>query len=245
VVVNVPDYAANTVAEGAFSLMIALCKRLKPITAKMERHMWTWPVQENIGFDLAYKTVGVIGLGKIGSSFARMANGFLMNVIAYDPGVSEKEMQKNGITKVCDLKTLAEQSDIISIHCVLNSDTHHLVSKEIIARMKPSAILINSARGAVVDEVALVDAVKEQRIWGVGLDVFSEEPITEEHIMYPLLHMDNVILTPHLAFYTREAMQRLEQDVLDRCSEFIMNRPTSVHSKDPRLQGQRNCIYVA
>ena len=215
-VVNVPEYAEETVAEGAFALMIALAKKLMPIGREMDAKGWAWPTPQWLGLDLAGRTLGIIGTGKIGRSMARMASGFRMRVIGYDPHVSAEAMRAGGIEKIDDLRGLLAASDIVSIHAVLNDETRHLIGGLELGLMKPSAFLINVSRGAIVDEAALVVALREKVIAGAALDVFSQEPMHVEHPMAALYEMDNVILFPHLTFYTEEAMRRLTDDTLAR-----------------------------
>ena len=241
-VVNVPEYAEETVAEGAFALMMALAKKLMPIGREMDAKGWAWPTPQWLGLDLAGRTLGIIGTGKIGRSMARMASGFRMRVIGYDPYVSADTMRAGGIEKVDDLRALLAASDIVSIHAVLNDETRHLIGGLELGLMKPSAFLINVSRGAIVDEAALVVALREKVIAGAALDVFSQEPIHVEHPMAALYEMDNVILFPHLTFYTEEAMRRLTEDTLARSLEILEGRPVLIKSHDPRLRAQRQRV---
>ena len=242
-VVNVPDYAEETVAEGAFALMIALVKKLMPIGREMAAQGWAWPAAPWLGLDLAGRTLGIVGTGKIGRSMARMAAGFRMRVIGYDPHVSADAMRAGGIEKADRLDALLEASDVVSIHAVLNADTRHLIGARELGLMKPSAYLVNVSRGAIVDEAALVAALQGRRIAGAALDVFSQEPLTQTgHPMSALYAMDNVILLPHLTFYTAEAMVRLTDDTLARALEILDGRPVLVKSHDPRLRAQRQGV---
>ncbi|HYN11360.1 MAG TPA: C-terminal binding protein [Burkholderiales bacterium] len=236
-VVNVPDYAEETVAEGAFALMMALAKNHKGIEKAMSRDGWAWPEQRWLAADLAGKTAGLVGLGRIGSSFARMAAGFRMRVLAYDPYVKNT---------VADLRGMLAQSDFVSIHCVLNTKTRHLIGEAELRAMKPTAYLINVSRGAIVDEAALLKTLLEKRIAGAALDVYSQEPLARRgHPLSALYEMDNVILSPHITFYTREAMARLEADTLERCREVLEGRPVTVRSRDPRLRAQTRGVRFA
>ena len=239
-VVNVPEYAEETVAEGAFALMIALAKRLPAIAGAVAREAWIWPERRWLANDIAGKTVGLVGLGRIGRSMARMAGqGFRARVLAFDPYVDAATMRAAGVEKVDHLPELLAASDFVSVHCVLNDQTRHLIGRAELACLKPSAIVINVSRGALIDEAALVEAIVEGRIAGAGLDVYSVEPLARSgHPMSPLFGRDNVILFPHLTFYTVEAMQRLEQDTLARCAEILEGRPVTVRSHDPRLRAQ-------
>jgi len=230
-VVNVPDYAAETVAEGAFALMMALAKNLKKLQDVMREDGWAWPEKRWLATDLAGKTLGLVGLGRIGSSFARMAAGFRMRVLSYDPHVRTATHE--------DLRAMLAESDFVSIHCVLNDQTHHLIGERELRALKPSAFLINVSRGAIVDEAALLKVLVEKKIAGAALDVYSQEPLARQgHPLSALYAMDNVILSPHLTFFTREAMARLEADALERCREVLEGRAVSVRSRDPRLRAQ-------
>jgi D-3-phosphoglycerate dehydrogenase len=237
-VVNVPAYAEETVAEGAFALLMALFKRFKPIHQAMQSEGWAWPESRWLAGDLAGKTLGLVGLGRIGRSMARMAGAFRMRVLAYDPHLALRPLPPG--VQLCDsLDTLLGASDAVSIHCVLNSQTRHLIGAAQLARMKPTAFLVNVSRGEIVDEAALLQALSERRIGGAALDVYGCEPLSRQgHMLSALYEMDNVLLWPHLTFYTHEAMQRLEGETLARCFEALRGQPLQVASRDPRLRAQ-------
>jgi D-3-phosphoglycerate dehydrogenase len=246
-VVNVPEYAEETVAEGAFALLIALAKNLMPIDQQMKTHGWAWPESRWIGSDIAGKTVGLVGAGKIGRSMARMAGaGFRARIIGFDPHQSAAEMAAAGIEKYDDLHQMLAACDFVSVHCVLTPNTHHLIGRKELAALKPTAIVINVSRGAIIDELALLDALKSGEIAGAGLDVFSQEPLSLEcHPLSELFLHPRVILSPHLTFYTDDAMQRLEQETLARCFEILGGQPVYVKSLDPRLRDQRhNVVFL-
>lgn len=237
-VVNIPAYAEETVAECAFSMLLALAKKLPALKRAMTDQGWVWPTSRWLGEDIAGKTLGIVGCGRIGTAMARMANaGFRANVVGFDPNKSSSELWAQGIEKCDDLRTMLSICDFVSLHLTLSESTRGLIGAAELAVMKSSAIVINTARGALVDENALLQALKEKRIAGVGLDVYSQEPLQQEnHYLSELYGMDNVILLPHLAFYTAEAMHRLETETLDRCREIIEGRPVTILSSDPRLQ---------
>ncbi|MBZ9892561.1 C-terminal binding protein [Mesorhizobium sp. BR1-1-3] len=243
-VVNVPDYAEETVAEGAFALMIALAKRLPSITAAVSRDGWIWPEQRWLGRDMSGATLGLVGCGKIGRSMARMAGqGFHARVLGFDPGVDVATMRTAGIEKVEDLHVMLRACDFVSLHCVLNDRTRGLIGEAELACLKPSAIVVNVSRGALIDEAALVEAIISGRIGGAGLDVYSVEPLAKSgHPMSALFGRDNVILFPHLTFFTQGAMRRLEDDTLARCFEILEGRPVTVRSFDPRLRAQTSGV---
>lgn len=239
-VVNVPDYAEETVAEGAFALMITLAKKLPALTAEMRRSGWAWPEARWLARDIANSTVGLIGAGRIGRSMARMAGaGFRARVLGYDPNVPTETMCAAGIEKRDDLMEMLSECDFVSVHCTLSEATRHMLGAAEFAAMRPHAIFVNVSRGAIVDEAALVEALTKGQIAGAGLDVFSQEPLSlDGHPMSPLFAMPNVILTPHLSFFTAEAMARLEADTVARCDEILDGRPVLVKSADPRLRAQ-------
>ncbi|MCP4630769.1 MAG: C-terminal binding protein [bacterium] len=238
-VVNIPTYAEETVAEGAFAMLIALAKKLTSLQRALSKKDWVWPTACWLGRDIAGKTVGIVGCGKIGSNMARMAGaGFRARVVGYDPNKSSMEMQALGIEACDDLHGMLATCDFVSLHVALSDSTRHLIGAAELAAMKPTAILINSARGALVDEEALLHALQGGSIAGAGLDVFSQEPLNQkDHPLRALYSMENVILMPHLSFYTAEAMDRLESETLERCKEIIEGRPVTICSTDPRLQG--------
>jgi len=240
-VVNIPEYAEETVAEGAFALMIALAKKLIPLNNSMLQDGWAWPTVRWIGSDLAEKSVGLVGVGRIGRSMARMAGvGFRARILGFDPNVSSETMKAYGIEKAENLNAMLRQCDFVSIHCVLNEATYHLIGREELSNMKASAFIINVSRGAIIDEAALLATLKSCQIAGAGLDVYSNEPLSKSnHLLSELYAMDNVVLLPHLTFYTAEAMYRLENETLQRCFEILEGRPVLIKSKDPRLQEQK------
>jgi len=233
-VVNVPAYAEETVAEGAFALLMALAKRIKPIQHAMDTHGWAWPEPRWIASDLSGRTLGLVGVGRIGRSMARMAGAFRMQVLGYDPHATQMPVQR------CDdLGAMLERCDAVSIHCVLNAETRHLIGARELARMKPGAFLVNVSRGEIIDEVALLAALQAGHLGGVGLDVYGREPLARDgHPLSALYAMDRVMLWPHLTFYTHEAMRRLEDETIARCLEALEGRPLTVHSFDPRLRAQ-------
>ena len=243
-VVNVPEYAEETVAEGAITLMLALAKKLKPIQRAMDEQGWVWPAAQWMGLDLAGKTLGLVGIGRIGTNVARIAGrGFRMRVLGFDPRADAERFMQAGVQRRTELRELLAESDFVSVHCVLNAETRGLIGVRKLAAMKPSAFLVNVSRGAIVDEAALLRALQERRIAGAALDVYSQEPLAKaDHPLSALYAMDNAVLFPHLTFFTREAMQRLEEETLERCFEILEGRATQVKSRDPRLRAQRQGV---
>lgn len=235
-VVNVPDYAEETVAEGAFMLLMALFKRFAPIHRAVQQEGWIWPESRWLAQDLSGQTLGLVGLGRIGRSVARMAGAFRMQVLAHDPHAADFPP---GVERCADLTAMLGRCDAVSIHCVLNSQTRHLVGAAQLAAMKPTAVLVNVSRGEIVDEAALLLALQGGHIAGAALDVYGREPLSRQgHALSVLYEMDQVLLWPHLTFYTAQAMQRLQDQTLARCLEALQGLPLTVASHDPRLRAQ-------
>lgn len=212
-VANCPDYGSGTVADHAFALMIALARKLVVQDTEFRRQGWYWPDDRFCGVDLEGKTLGIIGLGKIGRKMAQRASGFDMHVIACDPYVDPVSASVSGCQiPLVSLSDLLPSSDFVSIHCTLTPETRLLIGEQQLHAMKPTAYLIDVSRGAIIDEPALVRALREGHLAGAGLDVFPTEPLPHDH---PLLTMPNVVVTPHLAWYTFEAAARQSQQAAD------------------------------
>ena len=243
-VVNVPEYAERTVAEGAFLLLLALAKKLAPMHEAMRRDGWIWPSTPWLGSDIAGKTLGLVGVGRIGRSMAQMAGaGFGAQVLGFDPHVSAIQMRDAGVDKRERLHAMLAECDFVSLHCVLDASTRGLIGEAEFAAMKPGAMLINVSRGALIDEQALLRALDSGHLGGAGLDVYAREPLARTgHPLSGLFHRDNVILLPHLTFFAREAMQRLEEETLQRCDELLSGSAVRVKSRDPRLTSQRHGV---
>ncbi len=236
-VVNVPTYGENTVAEAAFALMLALTRKLIPTALATEEG--SFKASELTGIDLKGKTLGIIGMGHIGSHSARIAKGFEMNVVAYDVRHNEQLAKQIGFEYV-DLNTLLDRSDIVTLHTPLLADNYHLINESTLAKMKKGAILINTARGELVENRALIHALKSGHIAGAGLDTIEGEklmlssglldalssnatsPSTFEHAaeIHALLQLPNVIATQHAAFNTIEAISRINDTTVQNIIRF-------------------------
>ncbi|MBU2639246.1 MAG: hydroxyacid dehydrogenase [Nanoarchaeota archaeon] len=226
-VCNVPDYAENTVAEHTFALILSLSRKICQSWDDFRKGKQD--EDELIGVDLKGKTLGVIGVGKIGKRVVKMAKAFEMNVIAYD-------VVKNFNVKYVSLDYLLRNSDIVSLHCPLNEHTEYLMNKKNISKMKKGALFINTARGKLVDTIALAKALKEKKLRGIGIDVLeNEEEIKEEpevlvkktmhkskvaKLESSLLKLNNVIITPHNAFNSEESILRLMDETVDNIKSF-------------------------
>lgn len=192
---NTPGVLTDATADFAFALLMAVARRIPEAERYVHAGKWkTWEPMLLLGVDIKGATLGLIGLGRIGKAVARRAAGFDMRVIYYDPTekAAEAELRVNAV----ELETLLKESDFISLHTPLTPDTHHLIDSNAFSKMKPNAVLINTARGPVVDPDALYEALKEKRIFGAGLDVTDPEPIPMDS---PLLTLDNIVIVPHIA----------------------------------------------
>ena len=220
-VANVPDYCIGTVADHAFTLLLALNRKIliadKMVRSGTYRETWTNPPKNLRGLDLEGKTLGIIGLGKIGRALANRAKGFGMKVLAYDPYITNGVASKFGV-KLVDLDTLLKKSDFVSIHVPLTPETRGIIGARELKIMKKTAYLINVSRGQVVDEKALYKALKEGWIAGAGLDVYEKEPPDPDN---PLFRLENVVLSPHVAWYTEEALRRLEMTAVDEAVRIL------------------------
>ena len=201
-VVNAPTGATASVAELAIAHMLSLSRHLTKADATMKKGEWA--KKQLKGNELYGKTLGLIGCGNIGKLTAKYAQMFNMNVIGYDPFIPKEDMKKNGIKKEDDLGEIMKNADFISLHLPHIPQTHYIINEKLLSKMKPSAYIINCARGGTVDEKALYNALKNGTIAGAGLDVFENEPPKDS----PLLMLDNVVLTPHIGANTNEGQIR-------------------------------------
>jgi len=230
-VVNCPDYGTDTVADHAFALLIALARKLTQIGRGMRRAGWLWPEPGYLAADLAGKTLGQIGFGRIGKAMARRGGGFGMKRLICDPYVPQ-DADGWGDLEFTTLERVIEEADFLSLHCILTPETRHIIGRAEFERMKSTAFLIDVSRGALVDHAALVDALKNGEIAGAAFDVFPHEPLTRGH---PLFEFDNVILTPHFAFYSREAYERLEKECVGDI-EMLLNGELPKHTLNPGVR---------
>lgn len=233
IVVNSPEGNTIAAAEQAVALMFAAARSIPQAAAKLQNGVWDRKTY--VGVELYGKTLGVVGLGKIGSHVAKSAVGLGMQVVAYDPVVSIERAQELGATLV-SLDELAAQADFISLHTPLNDHTKGLVNAGFLAKCKKSMRLINCARGGVIVDEDLAEAVKNKVIAGAALDVFSKEPLPEDS---PLRGIDNIILTPHLGASTVEAQENVALDVCKQMAAYLgLNEPVSTAVNMPALTGE-------
>ncbi len=206
-VVNVPDYCVDEVADHALGLILAITRGIVPLDRAVQRGVWDFRLGGRVR-RASTQRLGIIGLGRIGSALAHRALAIGFEVVACDPlGPAVP-----GVTLV-DRDTLLATSDIVSLHAPLDDSTDHLIDAAALARMRPTAILINTSRGGLVDQTALSEALREGRIGGAGLDVLEREPIDPTD---PLIGLPNVVLTPHAAFYSEESLVEMKRKVSER-----------------------------
>ena len=234
VVVNIPDLWIREVANHALALLLAWNRRIIALDRDMRAGVWSRRGFGPVTGALHGETVGVVGLGNIGSAFARRVAALETRVIACDPYVDDARFKSLGVERV-DLPALAARADYVSVHTLLDAGTRHLIDEAFLRRMKPSACLINTSRGPVVDEQALVRALREGWIAGAALDVWEEEPLAVDS---PLLSMEQVIATPHVAFYSSPAVAQVPR----RCGEEVARvltgeRPVNVVNREVYAPG--------
>jgi phosphoglycerate dehydrogenase-like enzyme len=218
-ITNTPDYAHATVAEHTFALLLALARRVPLFDARLREGRWD---PEPDGVDLAGGTLGLIGYGGIARHVARIASGFGMKVIAWTR--SREDGVEGGVRFMPFNRVLAE-SDFVSLHLALMDQTRNLLDGAALARLKPGAILINTARGALVDEDALAAALRAGKLGGAGVDVFTHEPMRSDH---PLRGLANVVLTPHVGYKTPGAQRRLFAMAVENLEAFFAGAPRNV-----------------
>ena len=209
---NVPAYSSNSVAELAVSFAISVLRDIPNLNNAIRKGEWNAPP----GQDLNEKTVGILGTGGIGTLTGKLFSTFGCKVIGWSRSKQE-EFKKYG-SYTSSLAELMSQSDIVSIHLPLNEKTKGIIGRKELSKMKQSAILINTARGPIIDEESLISALEEEKIAGAALDVFDQEPIRQNN---PLLEMKNVILTPHIAYKTKEALLRRSDVTVKNIANFL------------------------
>lgn len=226
---SVPAYGENTVAEFAFALILALSRKIIKANARV-RVEGRFTTDGLTGFDLAGKTIGVIGTGRIGKHAVRMAKGFAMNIVAYDVYHDDAFAKEIGFPYL-SLEDLLKTSDIITIHAPYLPSTHHLINVDNVRLIKRGAIIINTARGAIVETKAIVEALKDGTLAGAGIDVLEEEAAMKAGDMSldaDLVQLPNVIVTPHNAFNTREAFLRILDTTIDNIVAFVNGAPINL-----------------
>lgn len=234
-ITNTPGVLTEAVADFTWGLILAITRRIVEADAFVRSGEWYskktgWHPLMMLGFEVNGKTLGIIGMGRIGRAVAERARGFKMRVLYYDAYRLPPETEEKLGAEYVPLETLLRESDIVSVHVPLTKETYHLISEKELRMMKPTAYLINTARGKVVDTEALVKALKEKWIAGAALDVFEEEPLPPDH---PLTKLDNVVLAPHAASATTETRTKMAMLVAENLIAFLKGVvPPTLVNKD-------------
>ena len=231
-VVRVPKYSPYAVAEYTVGLLLCLNRCLHRAFCRIRENNFS--INGFLGFDVHGKTVGIIGTGKIGQTFAEVLQGFGVKILAHDPYPNEKAAKELHMEYV-PLERLYRESDIISLHCPLTPENMYLINPESIAMMKKGVIILNTSRGKLVDTQALIDALKEGRVGGAGLDVYEEEAdyffedrsdkAIADDVLARLMTFPNVLVTSHQAFFTKEAMNNIAEITMDNIRDFAEGKP--------------------
>lgn len=228
-VCNIPTYGTAAVAQMVFALLLEICQHVGAHSASVKSGDWSknldWCYWNYPLIELNGKTLGIIGFGRIGQATAKIAAAMGMKVVAYDEHPSETGKQYG---EYVSLDELLKQSDVISLHCPLFPSTERIINKENIGKMKDGVIIINTSRGALVDEQDLADALKSGKVYAAGLDVVSTEPIKEDNL---LLNCPNSFITPHIAWAPKESRQRLMDIAVDNVKKFLEGVPQNVVNK--------------
>jgi D-3-phosphoglycerate dehydrogenase len=218
-VVNAPLAATNAVAELTFAHMLALARQIPKADAGTRAGKWE--KKGLMGIELQGKTLGLLGVGRIGGRVAELAKAFGMRVVVYDPYVSAEKAREMGVAKVDTPRALVSQADFVSVHTPLTPETKHLVNAELLAHFKPTAFVVNCARGGIIDEKALHAAITAGKLAGAALDTFETEPLKET----PLAALPTVHFTPHLGASTHEAQQKAGEQVAEQVRKVLAGEP--------------------
>lgn len=235
IVANVPDYCVEEVTNHTIALILTLLRKTAFYDRKVKSNLWDFRLGIPI-YRIKGRILGLIGCGRIGLEVAKKMIPFGLKVIAFDPYLHRVE---EGV-ELKDFDTVLKESDILSIHCPLNESTLHLIGEREFRKMKKKPLLINTSRGAIVDEKALIQALKEGLLSGAGLDVLEKEPPDSTN---PLLEMENVILSPHVSFYSVESISELKQRTAENVSSVLLGKwPRSV--VNPEVKGKTRATVL-
>jgi len=229
-VTNIPTYGTASVAQMVFAHILEICHHVAAHSEAVKAGEWTnnpdWCFWKYPLIELADKNMGVIGYGRIGQAVGKIAQAFGMKVLAYDK-YQNKDLESETM-KYVDLDELLKNSDVISLHCPLTEENKGIINKSTIAKMKDSVIIINTARGQLIVEEDLAEALNQGKVYAAGLDVVSKEPIEEDN---PLLKAKNIFITPHIAWAPKESRQRLMDIAVENLRAFLEGRPVNVVNK--------------
>ena len=231
VVVNAPTGNTVSAAEHTVALMLALARNIPQANALLKTGVWKR--EKFTGTEVRGKTLGVIGLGNVGSEVAKRAAAFEMKLIGMDPLVSEEYAKKLSVT-LMDLNDILKEADFLTLHIPLNSKTRGIIGAKELALMKPTARIVNCARGGLIDEEALVKAINDKKLAGAAIDVFEKEPCTESI----LFGVENIIVTPHLGASTAEAQVTAARDVAEQIADILNGQPARAAMNIPYITAE-------
>jgi len=218
-VTHVPAYSTEAVAEHTFALLLASVRKLLQADKHVREGSFDW--RPFVSMELAGKTLGLVGTGAIGFRVGEMGKAFKMRILGFDKIHNTQRAQEIGLEYV-DLQTLLRESDIVSLHLTLTPTTEGIIGQKEIAQMKEGTVLVNTSQGKIIDENALINALKSRKLAYAGLDVFAEEPPDRHN---PLMELDNTVLSPHVGFTTLEAVKRCTDICIDNVKHFVEGRP--------------------
>jgi D-3-phosphoglycerate dehydrogenase len=219
IVSNVPDYGTHEVSDHALGMMLCLTRKITYANSLVKQGQWDFRLMHPV-YRHQVQTIGIIGVGRIGSAMAHKTHALGMRVIAHDPFV-QREQVPDYITLV-SLEELLQQSDVVSVHCPLSESTRYLLDENRLRLMKPTAYLVNTARGSIVDEVALEKMLGEKKLAGAAMDVFSVEPGSPSH---PLFKYENFLCTPHMAWHSEESAKELKRKAAEEVRRVLRGEP--------------------
>lgn len=229
-VVHVPNYSPHSVAEHAVGLMLSLNRKIHQAYYRIKNNNFN--IEGLLGFDMHAKTAGVIGVGHIGQQVIKILQGFGMKILAYD--IDPKQVEKTNCP-LTPLQTLYKESDIITLHCPLTLENHHMICQESFTQMKQGVMLINTGRGRLIDSSALLNALKAGKVGGAGLDVYEKEreyfyenfshTFIQDDVLARLLTFPNVLITSHQGFFTQEALHNIAKTTLENIKAFLEKKP--------------------
>ena len=229
-VANVPDYGTDTVADHAIMLLLAVARDLRGFSEKVRLGAWRGAADQFMPVALQGRSLGIVGYGRIGSATGRRALAMGLKVSAYDPFVPPEKMTGDGVAARPDLEMLLKESDFLSLHCPLTELTYHLISDEALALTKPGVIIVNTARGDVIDLEALQAALATGHVAGAGVDVFDQEPLPVGH---PLRAHPGVVATPHVAYLSDRSFVQLRTKVAQNAAAVMQGQPPLYPVNDP------------
>jgi D-3-phosphoglycerate dehydrogenase len=233
VVMNTPGGNTVTTAEHTMAMIFSACRKIPQATVSVKQGKWE--KDKFMGIELCNKTLGIVGIGQIGGYLSKLAQGASMNVIAYDPYLAPDRAEKMGVSLV-DLPELFRRADIVSVHTPLTAETKSLISAKVIETMKPGVVIVNCARGGIVNEADLCEALKTKRVAAAAFDVFEEEPVKPDN---PLLALDNFICTPHIGAQTTEAQENvavgIAEQIVDYFTKGVAKGAVNIPSVSPEL----------